>query len=144
MTAMAIETHAPNIRDQVSEEEWAVRVDLAAAYRLVAYYGWDDLIFTHLSARVPGPEHHFLINPYTHMFDEITAYGFLEAGSIRLIDGERQTLAGTGVGLKLRARKSLSAHVDVAWPLKSTPAADGGHVTQAGEPRVHVRVGAEF
>lgn len=78
------------------------------------------------------------------LFDEITAYGFLEAGSIRLIDGERQTLAGTGVGLKLRARKSLSAHVDVAWPLKSTPAADGGHVTQAGEPRVHVRVGAEF
>lgn len=57
----------------MSEEEWKVRVDLAAAYRLVALYGWDDLIFTHLSARVPGPEHHFLINPYTHMFDEITA-----------------------------------------------------------------------
>jgi ribulose-5-phosphate 4-epimerase/fuculose-1-phosphate aldolase len=73
MTAMAIDTHAPSIRDQVSEEEWALRVDLAAAYRLVAYYRWDDLIFTHLSARVPGPDHHFLINPYTHMFDEITA-----------------------------------------------------------------------
>jgi ribulose-5-phosphate 4-epimerase/fuculose-1-phosphate aldolase len=57
----------------VSEEEWAVRVDLAAAYRLVAHYGWDDLIFTHLSARVPGPEHHFLINPYDMMFEEITA-----------------------------------------------------------------------
>lgn len=57
----------------VSEDEWKVRVDLAAAYRLVALYGWDDLIFTHLSARVPGPEHHFLINPYTHMFEEITA-----------------------------------------------------------------------
>jgi len=62
-----------SIRSQVSEEEWQVRVDLAAAYRLVAYYGWDDLIFTHLSARVPGPEHHFLINPYGMMFDEITA-----------------------------------------------------------------------
>jgi ribulose-5-phosphate 4-epimerase/fuculose-1-phosphate aldolase len=61
------------IKDQVSAEEWALRVDLAAAYRLVALYGWDDLIFTHLSARVPGPEHHFLINPYTHMFEEITA-----------------------------------------------------------------------
>jgi ribulose-5-phosphate 4-epimerase/fuculose-1-phosphate aldolase len=48
-------------------------VDLAAAYRLVAHYGWDDLIFTHLSARVPGPEHHFLINPYGMMFEEITA-----------------------------------------------------------------------
>ena len=53
--------------------EWEARVDLAAAYRLVALYGWDDLIFTHLSARVPGPEHHFLINPYDLMFEEITA-----------------------------------------------------------------------
>ena len=58
---------------RVSDDERAVRVDLAAAYRLVALYGWNDLIFTHLSARVPGPEHHFLINPYTHMFEEITA-----------------------------------------------------------------------
>ena len=62
-----------NVQDQVTPEEWAIRVDLAAAYRLVAHYGWDDLIFTHLSARVPGPEHHFLINPYNLMFDEITA-----------------------------------------------------------------------
>ncbi|MCA3256273.1 MAG: class II aldolase/adducin family protein [Alphaproteobacteria bacterium] len=62
-----------NVRDQVSEEEWQLRVDLAAAYRLVALYGWDDLIFTHLSVRVPGPEHHFLINPYNLMFEEITA-----------------------------------------------------------------------
>jgi len=61
------------IRGSVSEDEWKVRVDLAAAYRLVALYGWDDLIFTHLSARVPGPEHHFLINPYDMMFEEITA-----------------------------------------------------------------------
>jgi ribulose-5-phosphate 4-epimerase/fuculose-1-phosphate aldolase len=57
----------------VSEAEWQARVNLAAAYRLVALYGWDDLIFTHLSARVPGPEHHFLINPYGMMFEEITA-----------------------------------------------------------------------
>ena len=56
-----------------SEEEWAVRVDLAAAYRLVALYGWDDLIFTHISARLPGDEHHFLINPYGMLFEEITA-----------------------------------------------------------------------
>lgn len=65
--------HQSNIREQVSPEEWNARVDLAAAYRLVAHYGWDDLIFTHLSARVPGPDHHFLINPYGMMFDEITA-----------------------------------------------------------------------
>ena len=70
---MATALQAPGIRDQVSPEEWAIRVDLAAAYRLVALYGWDDLIFTHLSARVPGPDHHFLINPYNLMFEEITA-----------------------------------------------------------------------
>jgi ribulose-5-phosphate 4-epimerase/fuculose-1-phosphate aldolase len=61
------------IREQVSEPEWQARVDLAAAYRLVALHGWDDLIFTHLSARVPGPEHHFLLNPYGMLFEEVTA-----------------------------------------------------------------------
>jgi ribulose-5-phosphate 4-epimerase/fuculose-1-phosphate aldolase len=60
-------------RSTVTAEEWAVRTDLAAAYRVVAMYGWDDLVFTHLSARVPGPDHHFLINPYGMMFGEITA-----------------------------------------------------------------------
>lgn len=62
-----------DLRHTVSADEWRQRVDLAACYRLVARYGWDDLIFTHISARVPGPEHHFLINPYGLMFDEITA-----------------------------------------------------------------------
>src|ERR1051326_8440905 len=63
----------PGVRDQVSKEEWDARVNLAAAYRLVALYGWDDLVFPHISPRVPGPEHHFLINPYGWMFEEITA-----------------------------------------------------------------------
>lgn len=63
----------PDVKSQVDEAEWKLRVDLAACYRLVALYGWDDLIFTHISARVPGPEHHFLINPYGMTFDEITA-----------------------------------------------------------------------
>ncbi|RZI70308.1 MAG: class II aldolase, partial [Variovorax sp.] len=63
----------PSLRDAVSPEEWQLRVDLAACYRLVAMYGWSDLVFTHITARVPGPEHHFLINPYGLMFDEITA-----------------------------------------------------------------------
>ena len=63
----------PSLQGQCSEEEWAIRVDLAAAYRMVAHYGWDDLIFTHLSARIPGPEHHFLLNPYNLMFEEVTA-----------------------------------------------------------------------
>ncbi|KTT16012.1 class II aldolase/adducin family protein [Pseudacidovorax intermedius] len=61
------------VRRLVSDEEWQLRVDLAACYRLVALYGWSDLVFTHISARIPGPDHHFLINPYGMMFDEITA-----------------------------------------------------------------------
>lgn len=71
MSSTAKETLS--VREQVSDQEWQTRVDLAAAYRLVAHYGWDDLIFTHISARVPGPDHHFLINPYGMMFDEIKA-----------------------------------------------------------------------
>ncbi|AXQ28170.1 class II aldolase/adducin family protein [Solimonas sp. K1W22B-7] len=62
-----------SVREQVSAEEWQLRVDLAAAYRLVALYGWDDLVFTHISARVAGSDDHFLINPYGFMFEEITA-----------------------------------------------------------------------
>jgi len=62
-----------SVRHLVSDEEWKLRVDLAATYRLVAHYGWDDMIFTHISVRVPGPEHHFLINPYGMLFNEITA-----------------------------------------------------------------------
>lgn len=63
---------AASMQSQVSPDEWQTRVDLAACYRLIALYGWDDLIFTHISARVPGTED-FLINPYGQMFDEITA-----------------------------------------------------------------------
>ena len=71
-------TNATARNEQMSDAEWAVRKDLAAAYRLVALYGWDDLVFTHLSARVPGPEHHFLINPYGFLFDEITASSLIK------------------------------------------------------------------
>lgn len=62
-----------SLKGKVSEEEWKARVELAALYRLVALHGWDDMIFTHISARIPGPEHHFLINPYGLFFEEITA-----------------------------------------------------------------------
>ena len=62
-----------DVRSQVSEEEWKLRVDLAAAYRLVALFGWDDLVFTPISARVPGEPGHFLINPYGMLFEEVTA-----------------------------------------------------------------------
>lgn len=61
-----------SIKGQVSEQEWQARVDLAACYRLIAAHGWDDLVFTHISAKVPGTED-FLINPYGLMFNEVTA-----------------------------------------------------------------------
>ncbi|MCS6805848.1 MAG: class II aldolase/adducin family protein [Acidobacteriota bacterium] len=66
-------TPHPNLKERVSQEEWQMRVDLAAAYRLVAHFGWDDLIYTHISARVPGTDHHFLLNPYGMLFEEVTA-----------------------------------------------------------------------
>jgi ribulose-5-phosphate 4-epimerase/fuculose-1-phosphate aldolase len=73
--------HEPeSVRGRVSEEEWRTRVHLAACYRLVALYEWDDWIFTHISARVPGPEHHFLINPYGMLFEEITASSLVKVG----------------------------------------------------------------
>lgn len=62
-----------SIKNRVSAAEWQTRIDLAAAYRLVAQYGWDDLVFTHITAKIPGVENQFLINPYGMMFDEITA-----------------------------------------------------------------------
>jgi ribulose-5-phosphate 4-epimerase/fuculose-1-phosphate aldolase len=77
----------PGVREQVSPEEWQTRVDLACAYRAIAHHGWDDLIFTHLSARVPGPDEHFLINPIGLMFEEVTASSLVKvdlAGNIML------------------------------------------------------------
>src|SRR3954464_3692535 len=71
----------------MTDAEWNQRVNLAAAYRLVALYGWDDLVDTHISARVPGPEHHFLINPYGLMFDEITASSLVKVD----LDGNQLT-----------------------------------------------------
>src|SRR5437588_7068311 len=74
-----------SVRDQISAEEWQARLDLAAAYRLVALCGWDDLIFTHISARVPGADHHFLLNPYGMMFDEVTASSLVKVD----LDGKK-------------------------------------------------------
>lgn len=75
----------PSVRDAVSAEEWQQRVDLAALYRIVAHYGWDDLLFTHLSARVPGPEHHFLLNPFGMLFEEVTASSLVKVD----VDGNK-------------------------------------------------------
>jgi ribulose-5-phosphate 4-epimerase/fuculose-1-phosphate aldolase len=73
-----------SVKEQVSEEEWNIRVNLAACYRLIAMFGWDDLIFTHISARVPGPDDHFLINAYGLMFEEMTASSLVKVD----IDGD--------------------------------------------------------
>lgn len=85
--------HIPSLKDQVSPDEWQLRCDLAACYRLVALYGWSDLVFTHISAKLPdvvtGGEHQFLINPYGLMFDEITASSLIK------VDMQCQTLQDT-------------------------------------------------
>lgn len=75
MTVAAVRAvPSPSLRDRVSEEEWQTRVDLAAAYRLAHLYGWTtSLIFNHISARIPGPDHHFLLNPFGLYWDEVTA-----------------------------------------------------------------------
>ena len=82
------DTAAANIRPLVGEEEWQTRVDLAACYRLVHHYGMTDLVYTHLTARVPGKEHHFLINRYGLLFNEITASNLVK------IDGEGKIVGG--------------------------------------------------
>lgn len=79
----------PSLKESVSAAEWAARVDLAACYRLVAREAWDDLIFNHISARVPGPEHHFLINPFGMLFEEITA------SSLVKVDMEGEVVGNT-------------------------------------------------
>ena len=68
-----MQSQMPGVKARVSAEEWQTRVDLAACYRLVAMYGWSDLVFTHITAKIPESENQFLINPYGMLFDEITA-----------------------------------------------------------------------
>ncbi len=132
------EVDIPSLKGKVSDQEWAIRVDLAAAYRLVAYYGWDDLIFTHLSARIPGPEHHFLLNPYQLMFEEVTASslvkvdihgnpveptpfitnpaGFTIHSAVHMARGDAQAV----MHLHTPAGQAVSAHEDGLLPLTQT------------------------
>ncbi len=83
----------PSLKGHVSEEEWRLRVELAAVYRLLYKWGWDDGVFTHNSVCLPGDEHHFLINPYGHMFDEICASNLVK------IDLEGNILDGSPHGV---------------------------------------------
>src|SRR5947207_10249166 len=85
----------PSMRERVSRDEWATRVDLAACYRLVHHYGMDDLVYNHISARVPGEEGHFLINAYGMTYDEISASSLLKID----FDGKIVQDSGTGYGI---------------------------------------------
>ena len=113
---MSVLRHHPleSVRHRVSEDEWQLRVDLAACYRLVALYGWDDLIFTHISARVPGPEHAFLINPYGMLFEEITASSLVKVdlnGNILLDNGYPINPAGFTIHSAVHAAREDAACV---------------------------------
>lgn len=95
--AVAERTADRSVRDQVSAEEWQVRVELAAVYRLVAHFGWDDLVFTHASARIPGEDGTFLINPFGLLFEEITASSLVKVdldGKVVLDNGYSVNEAG--------------------------------------------------
>ena len=90
MVATAAKPAASSVRESMSEEEWQTRVDLAALYRVVAKHGMTDLGGTHLSARVPGPEHHFLLNPFGLLFEEVTASNLVKVDMDGNIVGESE------------------------------------------------------
>ncbi len=73
----------------MDEREWELRVQLAAAYRMIDHFGWSELIWTHTTVRVPGPEHHFLINPYGLRFDEVTASNLVKVDMDGRIVGDQ-------------------------------------------------------
>jgi ribulose-5-phosphate 4-epimerase/fuculose-1-phosphate aldolase len=100
---------APALKTKVSPEEWAMRVDLAACYRLVDMFGWSDLLGTHVSARVPGEENAFLINPYGLLFEEITA------SSLVKVDEEGRILSPTEYRIN-PAGFVIHGAIHMAWP----------------------------
>ena len=116
-----------SVKELVSDEEWAVREDLAAAYRLMAHYGWDDMVFTHLSARVPGPEDHFLLNPFGFLFSEVTASNLVKIdcdGHVVLNNGFRVNTAGFTIHSAVHmsrpdARAVMHLHTDAGVAVSS-------------------------
>jgi ribulose-5-phosphate 4-epimerase/fuculose-1-phosphate aldolase len=99
------------VRQVVGEAEWATRVDLAACYRLLALYGMTDLIYNHVSARIPGADEHYLINPYGMLYEEITA------SSLVKIDVEGRTLLQPDHGYSVNvAGFYLHAPIHIARP----------------------------
>ena len=105
------------VKDRVSPEEWEVRVNLAACYRLVFHYGWHHLNLNHISARVPGRDDQILINPYGPMFNEITASNLVKID----LDGnvlDDTPMASTPPGTQSTARSMPPAMTSTA---SSTP-----------------------
>lgn len=86
-----------SLRGKVSPVEWQMRVDIAACYRLVALFGMNDLVYNHISGRVPGEEGHFLINPYGFAYEEVTASSLIKID----FDGKLVLDSGTGYGVNL-------------------------------------------
>jgi len=124
----------PSLKEVVSAEEWDLRVNLAACYRLVALAGWSDLIFTHISAKIPtsltGGDHQFLINPYGLLFDEITASSLVKinANGDKLSESEfNVNLAGFVIHGAIHA-----AREDVACVLHTHTPAGGAVSAQKG------------
>ena len=117
-----------SIRSQVTEAEWQVRQDLAAAYRIIAHYGWDDMVFTHLSARVPGPDEHFLLNPFGFLFNEVTASNLIKVdldGNIMLDNGYTVNAAGFTIHSAVHmsredAHAVMHVHTDSGVAVSST------------------------
>ena len=112
----------PSLRGKVSAEEWQARVDLAACYRLVALFGMNDLVYNHITARVPGEEDRFLINPYGYAYEEITASSLVKID----FDGKVVLDSGTGYGVNRagfvihsavhRARKDVACVIHTHSP----------------------------
>lgn len=98
----------------ISDAEWTLRVQLAAAYRLVEFYGWSEMIYGHLTARVPGSDDHFLINPYGLNYDEITASNLVKIDlNGNVIAGRRHTVnyAGFIIHSAVHMVRSSNNHV---------------------------------
>ena len=135
MSTYSLPAHS-SLKGKVTEAEWQARVDLACAYRMVAHHGWDDLVFTHISARVPGEEGHFLINPYGLLFEEVTASNLVKvnmhffdkatsspSGVYNLGSGRAQTFNDVALATLNTLRDANGES-----RLSLSQAVDGGHI----------------
>ncbi len=132
-------------RPTPSERE--VRIDLAAAYRLAAQRGWDDTIYTHLSASVPGEPGHYLINPFGARFDEITASSLVKVDVAgRVADGSGASVNPTGFAIhgavhSARADAACVIHLHTPWGVALSMLPDGLQATSQFAMRLHGRLG---